>query len=251
MTDSVERFSNRVSNYVKYRPQYPREIVTYLKDSFGLAPGSVVADVGCGTGISSKIFLENGNRVFGVEPNDAMRAAAVEYLREFEKFAPVKGTSTVTTLENSSVDLIVAAQAFHWFDPEPTRNEFRRILKPGGYVVLIWNERQLDTTAFHREYEALLVKYANDYGHVRHENIAEEELRAFFQQPYEQALFPNEQVFDFDGLKGRMLSASYMPTENDPRFRSLANELHAIFAKHAENGRIRVLYDTRVYTSQF
>jgi SAM-dependent methyltransferase len=251
MSDSVERFSNRVANYVKYRPHYPREVVGYLSEECGLTPDSVIADVGCGTGISSKIFLENGNQVFGVEPNEAMRAAAVEYLQEFEEFVPVDGSSTATTLDDDSVDLVVAAQAFHWFDPEPTRSEFKRILRAGGYVVLIWNERQLDTTPFHRDYEALLLKYANDYGHVRHENIAEEELTAFFQQPYGSAVFANEQIFDFEGLKGRMLSASYMPTEDDPRFQPLVRELQAIFAKHAENGRIKVLYDTRVYTSQF
>ncbi len=251
MSDSVERFSNRIANYVKYRPHYPREVVEYLTEECGLTSDSVIADVGCGTGISSKIFLENGNRVFGVEPNEAMRAAAVEYLREFEDFVPVDGTSTATTLDDGSVDLVVAAQAFHWFEPEPTRIEFKRILKPGGHVALIWNERQLDTTPFHRDYEALLLKYANDYGHVRHENIAAEELSAFFQQSYASALFANEQVFDLEGLTGRMLSASYMPTEDDPRFQPLVKELQAIFAKHAENGRIKVLYDTRVYTSQF
>jgi SAM-dependent methyltransferase len=251
MSDSVERFSNRVANYVKYRPHYPREVVGYLKQEYGLTPDSVIADVGCGTGISSKIFLENGNRVFGVEPNKAMRAAAVEYLRKFENFVSVDGTSTATTLDDGSVDLVVAAQAFHWFDPEPTRIEFERILKPGGHVALIWNERQLDTTPFHRDYEALLLNYANDYGHVRHENIAAEELSAFFRQPYESAVFANAQIFDFDGLKGRMLSASYMPTEDDPRFPLLVHDLQTIFAKHAENGRIKVLYDTRVYTSQF
>lgn len=251
MTDSVERFSNRVANYVKYRPHYPREVVAYLTEECGLTQDSVIADIGCGTGISSKIFLANGNRVFGVEPNEAMRLAAVEYLQEFEDFVPFDGTSTATTLDDGSVDLVVAAQAFHWFEPETTRVEFKRILKPGGHIALIWNERQLDTTPFHRDYEALLLKYANDYGHVRHENIAAEELSAFFQQPYASAVFANEQIFDFEGLKGRMLSASYMPTEDDPRFPPLLHDLETIFAKHAENGRIRVLYDTRVYTSQF
>lgn len=251
MSDSVERFSNRVANYVKYRPNYPGEVVGYLAESCGLTPELVVADVGCGTGISSKIFLENGNRVFGVDPNEAMRSAAVEYLREFENFVPVDGTSTATTLDEGSVDLVVAAQAFHWFDPEPTRIEFERILKPGGHVALIWNERQLDTTPFLKDYEALLIRYANDYGQVRHENISNNEISAFFQAPFHAATFPNEQVFDLDSLRGRMLSSSYMPTEDDPRYPALVGELQAVFAKHAENGRIRVLYDTRVYTSQF
>ncbi|MBK6749288.1 MAG: methyltransferase domain-containing protein [Acidobacteria bacterium] len=250
MTDTVERFSNRVENYVKYRPDYPREIVAYLEAYCGLTRESVVADVGCGTGISCRMFLENGNRVFGVEPNAAMRAAAVRQLAEFPWFIAIDGTSEATTLDNASVDLVVAAQAFHWFDPDWTRPESRRILRPGGYIVLIWNERQLDATPFLVEYEAFLLKYANDYGNVRHENIADAELRGFFQQDYGSAIFQNEQVFDFDGIKGRMLSSSYMPSETADVFPAMIAELEALFAKHAENGKIKVSYDTRVYFSQ-
>lgn len=251
MSDTISRFSNRVANYVKFRPHYPAEVLSFLAVKACPTPTSVVADVGCGTGISSKLFLENGNPVFGVEPNEAMRLAAVEYLKEFPAFTPIDGTSTATTLSEASVDFVVAAQAYHWFDQDPTRDEFKRILKPGGSAVLIWNERQLDTTPFLKEYEALLLKYANDYGQVRHENISNTEISAFYQAPFHAATFPNEQVFDLDGLRGRMLSSSYMPTETDPRFPVLITELTDIFAKHAENGRIRVLYDTRVYTSQF
>ena len=251
MTDTVERFSNRVENYIKYRPDYPREIIAYLRTNCGLTRESLVADVGCGTGISCRMFLENGNRVIGVEPNEVMRAAAVKLLAEFPWFMAVDGTSTATTLDDNSVDMVVAAQAFHWFDAEKTRPEFLRILKPGGYIVLIWNERQLDTTPFLIEYEAFLLKYANDYGNVRHENIADDELRGFFQQDYGSAVFQNEQVFDFDGIKGRMLSSSYMPSETADVFPAMIAELAALFAKHAENGKIKVSYDTRVYFSQF
>src|SRR5258706_3699416 len=250
MTDTVERFSNRVANYVKYRPDYPREIIGFLEVNCGLTHESTVADIGCGTGISSRLFLENCNRVIGVEPNDAMRAAAEEQLSEFPEFTAVDGTSEQTTLPDAAVGFVIAAQAFHWFDPEKTRPEFRRILKPGGYIVLIWNERQLDTTPFLREYEAFLVKYAYDYGSVRHENIDTQELSAFFPRSYGSATFPNIQVFDFEGLKGRMLSASYMPNETDAIFPEMIEELRILFAKHAENGRIKVFYDTNVYYSQ-
>lgn len=250
MTDSVERFSNRVANYVKYRPDYPREVVAFLENTCGLTPESIIADVGCGTGISSRLFLDKGNRVIGVEPNVAMRAAAVEYLAGFPKFTTACGTSEATGLRDASVDFVIAAQAFHWFNPVETRPEFYRILKPGGYIVLIWNERQLDTTAFLIEYEAFLVKYANDYGTVRHENIHSEQLSDFFQKEYGSVTFENIQVFDFDGLRGRMLSASYMPNESDPRFGDMINELRSIFAKHAENDRIKVFYDTNVYYSR-
>jgi SAM-dependent methyltransferase len=250
MTDTVERFSNRVANYVKYRPDYPREIIGYLEEHCGLTNRSVIADVGCGTGISTKLFLENGNRVFGVEPNAAMRDAAVEYLSAFPNFAPIDGTSDETTLAEKSLDIVVAAQAFHWFDPEKARPEFKRILKSGGHVVLIWNERQLDTTPFLIEYEAFLLKHAYDYGNVRHENIDAKEIADFFQKEYGSARFSNRQMFDFDGLKGRMLSASYMPSETDANFDIVIEELRSLFAKHAENGKIEILYDTNVYHSQ-
>lgn len=251
MTDTVERFSDRVENYVKYRPGYPREVVTFLVDNCGLTKDSIIADVGCGTGISSRIFLENGNRVIGVEPNAAMREAAVKYLAEFPWFQPVDGTSDKTTLPDASVDFVVAAQAFHWFDPETTQSEFQRILKSKGHIVLIWNERQLDTTPFLIEYEAFLVKYAYDYGTVRHENIAAKELSEFFQKEYGSTTVSNIQIFDFEGLKGRMLSASYMPNETDAIFDEMIDELRTVFAKHTENGRIKVFYDTNVYFSTF
>ncbi len=249
MTDSVDRFNNRVANYVKYRPHYPREIIAFLEAECGLTHETVIADVGCGTGISTALFLENCNKVYGVEPNSAMREAAVEFLKDFPDFTPIDGTSSATTLKDDSVDMIVAAQAFHWFDAGPTRAEFKRILKPEGYVVLIWNERQLDTTPFHVEYEAFLLKYARDYQRVRHENIAANELTGFFQSEYGSATFANSQTFEFDGLKGRMLSASYMPSEEHEIFPEMIAELQALFAKHAENGKIRVLYDTNVYYS--
>ncbi len=250
MTDTVERFSNRVENYVKYRPDYPREIIGFLESKCGLTHETVIADVGCGTGISSRLFLENCNRVIGVEPNAAMRAAAVVFLEEFPDFTIIDGTSDATTLADDSVGMVVAAQAFHWFDAEKTRTEFKRILKPGGHIVLIWNERQLDTTPFLIEYEAFLEKYAYDYGTVRHENIKKRELDDFFQKDYGSAVFQNVQIFDFDGLKGRMLSSSYMPNEGDAVFPTMIEDLSSLFAKHAENGRIRVLYDTKVYFSQ-
>src|SRR5258706_4086166 len=140
MTDTVERFSNRVANYVKYRPDYPREIIGFLEANCGLTHESVIADIGCGTGISSRLFLENCNRVIGVEPNAAMRAAAEEQLAEFPEFTAVDGTSEHTALPDASVDIVAAAQAFHWFDPEKTRPAFRRILKTAAYNVLIWND---------------------------------------------------------------------------------------------------------------
>ena len=251
MNSSVTRFSNRVANYVKYRPGYPPEVLELFKNEMGLNEDSILADIGSGTGLLTRVFLENGNTVYGVEPNRPMREAAAEFLRDFSNFISHDGTAESTRLENDSVDFVTAAQAFHWFDPEKTRTEFKRILKPGGYVVLIWNERQLDTTPFLREYERLLLKYANDYGNVRHENIDQKELRSFFEASYEHVTFANLQEFDFEGIRGRLLYSSYMPAEDHPTFPALEKELSAVFAKHSENDRIKVFYDTNIYYKQY
>jgi len=249
MSDPVGRFTNRVENYIKYRPDYPREVIEHLTTNCALTSDAVIADVGCGPGQSSRMFLENGNRVIGVEPNAAMRDAAKEILGEFENFTVVDGTSENTSLPDVSVDFVVAAQAFHWFDAEKTRREFKRILKPSGHVVLMWNERQLDTTPFLVEYEQLLLKYATDYTKVRHENVDALKLGDFFQGEYGSAFFENIKLHDFEGIKGRMFSSSYMPGETDDAAGQLTDELYELFAKHARNGKIEIIYDTRVYYS--
>ena len=251
MSATVTRFSNRVANYVKYRPGYPAEMLGLFRDEMGLTSESIIADIGSGTGLSTKPFLENGNTVYGVEPNEAMREAAEEYLREFSNFISRVGTAESTNLADNSIDFVIAAQAFHWFDPDNTRTEFKRILKAGGFIALIWNERQLDTNDVLRAYEQRLLKYATDYEKVRHENIDKQKLGAFFETEYGRATFPNEQVFDFDGLRGRLLSSSYMPSEDSEAFPALEKELLELFAKHSEKDRIKLLYDTNIYYKQY
>lgn len=251
MSNTVERFSNRVENYVKYRPTYPPEVLQFLRGELGLQASSIVADIGSGPGISAKIFLENGCRVYGVEPNAAMRAAAAEFLRGFPNFKSVDGTAENTTLPDRSVDFVTAAQAFHWFDAKRARTEFERVLKPGGAVVLLWNERRLDADDFHREYEKFLLEFGKDYTGVRHENVTDDHLREFFGGDFGVARFANEQVFDLAGLRGRVLSSSYMPTESDARFAAMIKSLESLFTKHRENGRITVRYDTGLYYGRF
>lgn len=247
MTNSTERFSNRVENYVRYRPGYPPEILELFRDEMNLHKDSIVADVGAGTGISAKIFLENGNPVFGVEPNEAMRTAAENFLGDFPNFKSVDGTSEQTNLEDKAVDFIVSAQAFHWFKPEPTRREFKRILKDSGFVALLWNERQLDSTAFLRDYENFLHEFATDYSEVRHENVTKEEIKNFFQTNFEQKTFQMSQIFDYAGLEGRLLSSSYTPTAENPLFEPMMAELKRLFTNHQKDGKIHILYDTNIY----
>src|SRR5271156_4696408 len=171
--DATARFSSRVEKYVRYRPGYPKEIVDLLRKQCGLTADSVIADVASGTGIFTRMLLENGNRVFGVEPNAEMRHAGEEFLRSYPRFASVAGTAEATTLPDHGVDIVTAAQAAHWFDREKARREFIRILKPGGWCVLLWNERRTDSTPFLREYEQLLLTYGTDYREVRHERTTD------------------------------------------------------------------------------
>ena len=247
MSDTVERFSNRVENYVKYRPSYPAEVLDLFVSEMNLQSDSIVADIGSGTGISSKLFLENGNLVYGIEPNVAMREAAEKYLQDFSRFKSIDGTSENTKLPDSSVDFIVAAQAFHWFDAEKTRFEFKRILREDGFVALIWNERQLDTNDFLINYENILKKFGTDYEKVRHDNLDENILQDFFQTKFRRKTFQNAQTLDFEGLKGRMLSASYMPAETDLLFEPMIAELKLLFAKYAESGKIQLFYNTNIF----
>jgi len=247
MANTVERFSNRVANYVRFRPAYPPEVLQFFKDELNLQETSVVADIGSGTGISAKIFLENGNPVFGVEPNAAMRGAAEEFLKDFPNFESVDGTAENTTLEDESVDFVTAAQAFHWFDAEKTRSEFKRILCRGGWVVLMWNERQLDSTEFLRQYEQLLLEYGTDYREVRHEKVTAELIGEFFQADFRKKTFENRQVLDFEGLRGRMLSSSYIPSAENPRFGEMLKTLRRLFTKHQKSDTIQILYDTNLF----
>src|SRR3712207_3362726 len=169
--DPTRRFSNRVEDYIKYRPDYPRALVALLEDECGLTRESVVADVGSGTGILSELFLREGVRVYGVEPNREMREAGEELLAAYENFASVDGRAEATTLADDSVDFVTAGQAFHWFDTAAARREFRRILKDDGWAVLVWNDRRTEGTPLLAEYERLLLEYGTDYKEVDRKSV--------------------------------------------------------------------------------
>lgn len=248
---ATERFSDRVENYVKYRPGYPVEVLNRLRDAGVLKENSVIADIGSGTGISSWLFLENGFEVFGVEPNDEMRKAAEEYLSAYKRFHSVNGTAEATTLKDHSVNLILAGQAFHWFDAERSKQEFKRILQPGGYVVLMWNDRRTDSTDFLRSYEDLLQLFGTDYKKVNHKNIDENVFDSFFGKgKWNSFSVENFQDFTFEGLKGRLFSSSYVPAEDHPDSGFMINVLKKIFTRYQENGLVRFEYDTRVFYGQ-
>jgi SAM-dependent methyltransferase len=247
-SDATTRFSSRVADYVRYRPSYPDAILHLLLQECGLSVDSVVADVGSGTGILSELLLRSGCEVIGVEPNAEMRAAGDRLLAGKPRFRSIAGTAEATGLPDSSVDLITAAQAFHWFRPEPTRSEFLRILRPPYRVALIWNERRLHGTAFLAGYEKLLQTYALDYQRVDHRRLDHSDISSFYgHSRWKLSSFSNRQDFDFEGVRGRLLSSSYAPHAGMPGYEAMLAELRRLFEAHHENGTIAFLYDTQVY----
>jgi SAM-dependent methyltransferase len=245
--DSKERFSNRVEDYVRYRPGYPRQILDVLRDGCGLTPESVIVDVGSGTGLLAQLFLENGNVVYGVEPNAAMRGAGEQFLEKYPHFCSVAGSAEATALPDACADFVVAGQAFHWFEPKAARVEFERVLRPRGWVAVIWNERVSDRTAFQREYEQLLRAYCADYEKVAATYPQDERMNDFFGRgAFGTKSFANGSAYDFDGLRGRLLSSSYAPAKGHPKHEPMLATLRRLFDTHAEDGRVRFEYETHV-----
>jgi SAM-dependent methyltransferase len=249
--NAKNRFSNRVADYLRYRPHYPEGVLDFLRAQSHLSPSQTVADIGSGTGFLSELFLKHGNPVFGVEPNQEMREAGEEYLAAYPRFASINGSAEATTLPTSSVDFVTVGQAFHWFKPEPTRREFARIVRPGGWVAIVWNDRTLSTTGFAVSYEELLVRFGTDYSRVRDAYPQKKDIREFF--AHEKFLtheLPNFQRFDLESLRGRLRSSSYVPTEGDLNFGPMMAGLDALFAAHQQDGRVLMEFSTWVHLGQ-
>lgn len=252
MLHPTERFSSRVDDYVKYRPTYPAEILPFLASECGFDARWRVADVGSGPGNLTRLFLDHGNPVVGVEPNRAMREAGERLMASYTNFESVAGTAEATTLPNASFDLITAGQAFHWFDPNPTRIEFRRILRQGGWVALVWNDRQLDVDRFAREYERILWDFAPGYGEVNHLDPTNgQKIEAFFGRPPRRAAFPSAQEFGWDGFLGRVLSSSYVPQRGVPGHDEIVAACERLFQEESVDGRVRFAYQTEVFLGHF
>jgi len=247
VSNATSRFSDRVENYVRYRPGYPAEVLLALKTECGLTPSHAIADIASGTGIWTRILLENGNPVFGVEPNAEMRQAGERLLAAFPNFTSVAGTAEATSLPDATVDFVTAAQAAHWFDRKRARQEFARILKPDGWLVLLWNERLTDSSPFLRDYEQLLQAYGTDYADVRHEHTTDAVNVFFDPAPFRERVFAMRQEFDYAGLEGRLLSSSYAPGPGHPKHAPMVRELHRIFEAHAVAGRVSFDYKTKMY----
>ena len=245
---SSDRFLGRVEAYAKYRPSYPSAAIDLLEARCGLKPGADAVDLGSGTGILSALLLQRGARVFAIEPNREMRCFSDLALSG--EFHTESGTAENTHMPDGFFDLLVAGQSFHWFDPQKTRAEALRILKPGAWAALIWNERPKGAVPFLEDYEALLRRYAPEYDTISRMRAQEDGIRQFFGQAPELATFANEQVFDFDGLVGRVMSSSYAPMADRPEHAPLMAGLREVFDRHQQEGKVLFPYRTLVYFGQ-
>ena len=218
-----------------------------LKTKCGLTPKSVVADLGSGTGLLSEMFLKEGNRVFGVEPNAEMRSAGEEALVRYPNFVSINAIAERTTLPDHSIDFVTAGQAFHWFNREDARYEFLRILKPHGWIALVWNGFRVEKSPLIAGYQQIVLRYGTDYQEVRRE-VIELNIESFFAPGFcKSASFEYQQIFDFEGLKGRLLSASYAPQADHPDFNSMLEDLRRLFEVTKKDGKVVFDYDTELY----
>lgn len=247
---STERFSNRVNDYVKYRPDYPASLIPYLVECCDLKADHRVADIGSGTGLLTQEFLKHGNPVYGVEPNANMRAAAEDFLQAYSNFDSIIGQAEATSLASASVDWIVAGQAFHWFEQQATHREFARILKPGGWIALIWNSR-LMSDAFQQAYEQFLLTHAPDYSVISQRRPSATELAEFFAPaPMAMATFDHHQTFNVEGLKGRLLSCSYAPKEDEAGYGEMIEAMRSLFNQYQSQDQIIFRHTTQLYYAQ-
>jgi SAM-dependent methyltransferase len=251
VTDPTERFSDRASDYIKARPSYPREVLAVLRTECGLSERSVVADLGSGTGIFTRVLLESGARVHAVEPNDEMRAAAERELGSNPRFSSVRGRAEATTLPPASIDIATAAQAFHWFDVQATRREMHRIVRPGGRVALVWNDRDVKSTPFLRAFEALLVEHCPKYPELQGKADTTAKFDAVFGAGrWKRSTLPNDQRLDREGLVSRVMSASYAPKPGTPAYDAIVAALDALHERHAESGNVRIAYSTVIVSGR-
>ncbi len=245
-TDPTRRFSERAENYARYRPGYPAAVLDTLREECGLTPATIVADIGSGTGILTAMFLNNGNHVYAVEPNEAMRQAAEATLGHHPGFVSIDGRAEATTLPDHSIDLVTAGQAFHWFDAAASRAEFGRVLRPGGWVALVWNARAYRDDPVMSAYEGVLSDFGLGYHQVTHRSH-DRDRDVLFANGYKFRSFTQQRQLDYDAFWGGFLSASYAPLPGDARYEAMRSALRNVFKTHQQNGEITFLYETHLY----
>ena len=247
----ITLFSDKVQDYIRYRPTYPRELLSLMEREMSFGPESIIADIGSGTGLLTELFVSNGNLTYAIEPNHEMRYAADEILGSYPNYRSTAGRAEETLLATQVVDIVTAGQAFHWFDPVAVKNEFRRILKPEGWVVLVWNNRIDQASGFMQGYETFLKSYATDYTTQHHRIGKSASMHQFF-SPNKVFFksFANHQKFDLQGLLGRYLSTSYAYDDAHPHHELAKAKLTGLFDQFQREGKVSMLYNTEIYYGQ-
>ena len=244
-------FTHRVTYYNRYRPSYPEALYQYLEEALGLRPEHTIADIGAGTGFASNWFACNGNPTYAVEPDMEMRQAAAWNYQSYPNYHVLAGTAEDTPLPDHSIDFVISGQAFDWFKQKEAAKEIRRILKPGGYVLLVWNERRTDSSPFLRQLENLLLRHVPAYAGQQKDAGESDAIASFYgTSNYGYETFDNCQVLNWEGLKGRLLSTSFMPDDSQPEYHNLLKSLHRGFRAHAIGGQVKVDYVTKLYYGQ-
>lgn len=246
--DSTERFTDTVKSYCAARPGYPIDVLELLIKECGLIKDNVIADIGSGTGLLSRLFLDYGNTVYGVEPNLAMRQAGKDYLKQYSNFYTIAGRAEATLLPDQSMDFVMSGTAFHWFDPVKTKQEFYRIAKSRAWIVILWNVRDTKNSSLVRDYEQLIRCYNTDYCTSAASKWNRLELENFF-KPYDMktACFDNRQPLNWEGLKARLLSASYSLRPGNANYATMLDKLRQIFEQYQQQGIVDFLYKTKLY----
>lgn len=249
--DSTQRFSNRVEDYHRHRPGYPDDIIHILHNEGALPAFAIVADVGSGTGKLTQLFFKHVDKIYGVEPNHDMRRQAEKNFVDIAQFISVNGTAESTTLPSASIDLVCVGQAFHWFDREKCRGEFRRILRPNGWTALIWNYRNVEEDEVQQHYEHILKTNIPNYKQLDHKTMTDDKIKNFFRsKKVTKFVLPHSQYFDLPSLNGRVLSSSYVPKPPDPVAQRILEQVAHFFQQYQQSGRIKFVYKTTLYLGQ-
>lgn len=244
---NAERFTRVSSIYDTYRPGYPKTILDILMSEISFSEKEIVADIGSGTGKLSSLFLENGNFVYGIEPNDLMRSEAERKFHNEKRFKSMKGSAEETGLNDKAVSIVAAGQSFHWFNQSLAKIEFKRILQPGGHIALIWNTRKPNGSEVNADFEDICMQYSNGYHGSGSLGIDETSIRSFFSGDFIYKSIKSSQIMDFDGLLGRYMTASYSLKKGDPLFHEVFERMQDIFKKHSIDNRVELVYDTETY----
>ena len=240
MTDHAQRFTGRVADYEKYRLRYSAAVLDVLKERCGLTTSSIVADVGAGTGMLAELFLENGNRVIAVEPNAEMRAACERLRERYSGLSVVAAAAEATTLADASIDFVSVGRAWHWFDRNRAVVEFRRILRPGGWLVLVTNRRSKDGSAEAKEYEEILMEFGTDYRELQSEYRVYDDMAPVFPAGVVvRETIRGEQMLTLEEFLGQTQSSSVAPMPGDAKYASMQRALRDFFQRFQRDGVLR------------